>query len=176
MPIRKKIKIVVLLGLGGVAVAFSLYRLVIGVYERHNTKNTVMFMRSILTGNAELGLGLICACLPALNILASHTQQHSLSLAGCCGRHKKSAPSSGNVFDWPQANGGQYPLSRSQLNSSARRASTDSARLVASHENRGLSFSENNDIIQMVSLNQHWETVSERSRSPGSSKRVQELP
>lgn len=50
MPIRKKIKIVVLLGLGGVAVAFSLYRLVIGVYERHDTTSTVMFMRSILTG------------------------------------------------------------------------------------------------------------------------------
>jgi hypothetical protein len=50
MPIRKKIKIVVLLGLGGVAVAFSLYRLVIGVHERQNTTDTIMFMRSILTG------------------------------------------------------------------------------------------------------------------------------
>ncbi|KAJ5327786.1 hypothetical protein N7452_008176 [Penicillium brevicompactum] len=166
MPMWKKVKIVVLLGLGGVAVAFSLYRLVIGVYESNNPKDTVLFMKSILTGNAELGLGLICACLPALNILASYTQRHNFPWVGCCGRQKRSEESSGHIFDWPQADGQKHAFSRSQLSSSARRASTDSARLVASHENGGLSFSENNDIIQMVSLNQHWETLSERSRSP----------
>lgn len=50
MPFRKKVKVVLLLGLGGVAVAFSLYRLVIGVYETNTPQKTTMFMKSILTG------------------------------------------------------------------------------------------------------------------------------
>jgi hypothetical protein len=49
MPIWKKVKVIVLLGLGGVAVAFSLYRLVIGVHEKDNPDSTRMFMKSILT-------------------------------------------------------------------------------------------------------------------------------
>ena len=50
MPVWKKIKVVILLGLGGIAVAFSLYRLVIGIYERNAPHETTMFMKSILTG------------------------------------------------------------------------------------------------------------------------------
>lgn len=49
MPIWKKIKVISLLGLGGVAVAFSLFRLVIGVHERDYPEETTMFMKSILT-------------------------------------------------------------------------------------------------------------------------------
>lgn len=49
MPIWKKIKVVFLLGLGGVAVAFSLFRLVIGVHETKKPDETTMFMGSILT-------------------------------------------------------------------------------------------------------------------------------
>lgn len=50
MPIWKKIKIVALLGLGSVAVAFSLYRLVIGIHESKAPHDTTLFMKSILTG------------------------------------------------------------------------------------------------------------------------------
>jgi hypothetical protein len=50
MPVRKKAKVIILLGLGGVAVAFSLYRLVIGIYEKNMPHETKMFMKSILTG------------------------------------------------------------------------------------------------------------------------------
>lgn len=49
MPIWKKIKVIFLLGLGGVAVAFSLFRLVIGVHETKEPEETTMFMKSILT-------------------------------------------------------------------------------------------------------------------------------
>lgn len=49
MPIWKKIRVVCLLGLGGVAVAFSLFRLVIGVHEKNNPHGTRIFMKSILT-------------------------------------------------------------------------------------------------------------------------------
>lgn len=49
MPIRKKIKVMVILGFGGIALAFSLYRLVIGVHEKFQPHDTRMFMGSILT-------------------------------------------------------------------------------------------------------------------------------
>lgn len=49
MPFWKKVKVIVLLGLAGVAVAFSLYRLVIGVHERKHLHSTTLYMKSILT-------------------------------------------------------------------------------------------------------------------------------
>lgn len=49
MPFWKKVKVTTLLGLGGIAVAFSLYRLVVGVYETKRPDDTTMFTKSILT-------------------------------------------------------------------------------------------------------------------------------
>jgi hypothetical protein len=49
MPFWKKVRVVFLLGLGGIAVAFSLYRLVIGIHETAFPHDTRIFMRSILT-------------------------------------------------------------------------------------------------------------------------------
>jgi len=49
MPFWKKVKVIFLLGLGGIAVAFSLYRLVIGIRERDRPYDARMFMRSIFT-------------------------------------------------------------------------------------------------------------------------------
>lgn len=49
MPFWKKIKVTTLLGLGGIAVAFSLYRLVVGIYEIKRPDQTTMFTRAILT-------------------------------------------------------------------------------------------------------------------------------
>jgi hypothetical protein len=50
MPIWKKLRVICILGLGGVAVGFSLLRLVIGIHETERRHNTVYFTRSILTG------------------------------------------------------------------------------------------------------------------------------
>lgn len=49
MPLWKKIKVMVLLGFGGLAVAFSLFRLVIGIREKSKPDEVTMFMTSILT-------------------------------------------------------------------------------------------------------------------------------
>lgn len=49
MPLWKKIKVMVLLGFGSLAVAFSLFRLVVGVREKIHPRQTTMFMTSILT-------------------------------------------------------------------------------------------------------------------------------
>ncbi|KAJ5605593.1 hypothetical protein N7510_008374, partial [Penicillium lagena] len=97
MPIRKKVRVVCILGLGGVAVGFSLLRLVIGIHERDNRHNTVAFTRSILTGNAELGIGLICACLPALTAFAAHNREKSSA-----SRQNKRSQSSSNAFEGSQ--------------------------------------------------------------------------
>ncbi|CAL5875145.1 uncharacterized protein PFLUO_LOCUS9449 [Penicillium psychrofluorescens] len=115
MPTRKKIRVICVLGLGGVAVAFSLLRLAIGIHERGNRHNTVVFTRSILTGNAELGIGLICACLPALTAFAAHNREHSSSGR----RNKKSQSSSSNAFDESQ-------LMQTQPSGSAHPGSTGS--------------------------------------------------
>lgn len=112
-----------------------------------------------------MGLGIICSCLPALNLLTTYTQQHSSSSSSRrpFSRRKKQQKSSGHIFDGSRPENPQNHLSRSEVNTSARRGSTDSARLIASHEQSGLSVGENTDtIIKMVSLNQHWEDASQR--------------
>lgn len=58
MPIWKKIRVIFLLGLGGIAVAFSLFRLVIGVHERRQPHETTMFMKSILTACVMISFGI----------------------------------------------------------------------------------------------------------------------
>ncbi|EAU31832.1 predicted protein [Aspergillus terreus NIH2624] len=52
-----------------IAVAFSLYRLVLLCLGFDNPQDMSLILRILLTDNAEGGLGLICACLPALNKL-----------------------------------------------------------------------------------------------------------
>ncbi|KAJ5604824.1 hypothetical protein N7510_009978 [Penicillium lagena] len=158
MPFWKKVKVTTLLGLGGIAVAFSLYRLVVGVYEIKRPDDTTMFTRSILTANAEVGLGLICACLPAFNILTKHTQQNPAPWKGLVRGNKKKPKSTNTIFDGTQSS----RFVTSHLSSSARRGSTDSAVLMASQEQSGLSAGDNTEsIIKMVSLNQHWEQASQ---------------
>ncbi|KAL5356085.1 hypothetical protein BJX96DRAFT_162176 [Aspergillus floccosus] len=52
-----------------IAVAFSLYRLILLCLSFDNPQEMSLILRILLTDNAEGGLGLICACLPALNKL-----------------------------------------------------------------------------------------------------------
>lgn len=88
-------KVMALLSAGGLATGFSLYRLVMIVQDGQSPDQTMVFTRVILTGyvfipnckhtlrtnsndrNAEGAVGLICACLPALNILISRTRKGS---------------------------------------------------------------------------------------------------
>ncbi|KAH8703332.1 hypothetical protein BGW36DRAFT_286982, partial [Talaromyces proteolyticus] len=63
----KKIRIIALLGAGGVATLFSLYRLVI-LFEPASQDPTRLFVRLAMTGSAEIATGLICSCLPGANM------------------------------------------------------------------------------------------------------------
>ncbi|CAI7664892.1 hypothetical protein N7533_005790 [Penicillium manginii] len=72
MSKNKKLRVMGLLGAGGFAVGFSLYRLVLVLQDGTSPDQTIVFMCVIMSGNAEGGVGLICACLPVLNVLLAH--------------------------------------------------------------------------------------------------------
>ncbi|KKZ67229.1 hypothetical protein EMCG_07079 [[Emmonsia] crescens] len=72
---KKKLRIMAILGAGGLATAFSIYRLVMIVITGASPNQVMVFTRVVLSGNAEIGIGLICACLPALNALVGRKRQ-----------------------------------------------------------------------------------------------------
>ncbi|CAG7951317.1 unnamed protein product [Penicillium nalgiovense] len=105
MSLNRKLRVIGLLGAGGLATGFSLYRLVMVL--QGPSDQGLMFVRVILSGNAEGGVGLICACLPVLNVMFAHYKKqyssqkyyqnggstHPLS-------DRKSAPASNAGTDW----------------------------------------------------------------------------
>ncbi|PKY00324.1 hypothetical protein P168DRAFT_76489 [Aspergillus campestris IBT 28561] len=79
MSLKSKVKVVALLGLGGIAVGFSLYRLVLVILHGDDPDQTLLFLRILLSGNAEGGIGLICACLPAISKYITRRRARTLS-------------------------------------------------------------------------------------------------
>ncbi|RSL58751.1 hypothetical protein CEP54_007658 [Fusarium duplospermum] len=66
---RKRLRVIGILCAGGVATAFSIYRLAMILHEGKSANQTIVFTKVILSGNAEAGIGLICACLPSISAL-----------------------------------------------------------------------------------------------------------
>lgn len=79
MSRNKKLRIVGILSAGGLATAFSLYRLVLVVKEGQSQDQTIVFTCVILSGNAEAGVGIICCCLPTVNLVLSKLRQYGSS-------------------------------------------------------------------------------------------------
>ncbi|KAA8652848.1 hypothetical protein EYZ11_003305 [Aspergillus tanneri] len=69
MSRNKKLRVIGMLSAGGLATAFSIYRLVLVLRDGNSPDQTIVFVCLILSGNAEGGVGLICACLPTFNVL-----------------------------------------------------------------------------------------------------------
>ncbi|KAJ5909331.1 hypothetical protein N7504_003974 [Penicillium tannophilum] len=69
VPLSRKLYVIAILGAGSIAVAFSIYRLVLAVSERNSSDEIDVFMKVLLSDNAEGGLGLVCACIPSINKL-----------------------------------------------------------------------------------------------------------
>lgn len=67
MSWMKKLRVLGILGAGGLATGFSIWRLVIMVKEAQTADTTWFWIHCVLTANAEAGIGLICACLPAVS-------------------------------------------------------------------------------------------------------------
>ncbi|KAK2813907.1 hypothetical protein FQN50_000308 [Emmonsiellopsis sp. PD_5] len=75
MDTRKKLRVMAILGAGGLATAFSIYRLAMVVAIGASPNQVMVFTKVVLSGNAEIGIGLICACLPALNALVERKRR-----------------------------------------------------------------------------------------------------
>ncbi|OAQ69978.1 hypothetical protein VFPPC_13289 [Pochonia chlamydosporia 170] len=69
LPLRKRLRVAGLLCTGGVATAFSLYRLVLMLTDGRSDNRTILLVKVVFSGNAEIGIGLICACLPAVSAI-----------------------------------------------------------------------------------------------------------
>ncbi|KAF7535729.1 hypothetical protein G7054_g5110 [Neopestalotiopsis clavispora] len=81
MPTRKKLRVLGVLCAGGLATAFSILRLGLIIAEGSSGNTTMVFVKVVLTGNAEVGIGIICACLPACNALIIRRNQRYYSEA-----------------------------------------------------------------------------------------------
>ncbi|KAL2833479.1 hypothetical protein BJY01DRAFT_253529 [Aspergillus pseudoustus] len=77
MSRNKKLRVIGMLSAGGLATAFSIYRLILVLRDGSSPDMTIVFTCVIMSGNAEGGVGLICACLPSLNIIISKVRNHS---------------------------------------------------------------------------------------------------
>ncbi|KAH7262935.1 integral membrane protein [Fusarium tricinctum] len=72
LSVRKRIKIVLLLGAGGIATALTLFRVAKAVDFLNSDDITVDYTPiSILTA-LEITIGFVCACLPSLNLVIEH--------------------------------------------------------------------------------------------------------
>ncbi|CAI6097183.1 unnamed protein product [Clonostachys chloroleuca] len=69
LPFKKKIKIISIMGIGGIAVGITIWRVVLVVEYLHATDATWWIALLISTAVMELSIGLICSCIPAINIL-----------------------------------------------------------------------------------------------------------
>ncbi|KAH6715269.1 hypothetical protein BKA61DRAFT_604081 [Leptodontidium sp. MPI-SDFR-AT-0119] len=67
----KKVRIAALLGAGGLATIASVWRAILVWSPNAYEDITVSFVRINLLGTAEVGIGIICACLPTCNILVT---------------------------------------------------------------------------------------------------------
>ncbi|KAK9791436.1 hypothetical protein SCARD494_07619 [Seiridium cardinale] len=77
MSRKKKMRVVGILCAGGLATAFSIYRLGVTIAEGNSTNQTIVFIKLVFSGNAEVGIGLICACLPSINALINRRKHRS---------------------------------------------------------------------------------------------------
>ncbi|KAK7178364.1 hypothetical protein PSPO01_15586 [Paraphaeosphaeria sporulosa] len=66
IPRNKKMRVGGMLAVGGLATAFSAWRLHLFVMDGNSPNMTILFIQLVMTGNAEAGIALICTCLPAV--------------------------------------------------------------------------------------------------------------
>ncbi|UPX10214.1 uncharacterized protein EKO05_0000884 [Ascochyta rabiei] len=65
LPTTKKLRVGGMLAVGGLATAFSGWRLNLILTHGKSQDMTVLFVQIVMSGNAEAGIALICTCLPA---------------------------------------------------------------------------------------------------------------
>ncbi|KAF4765366.1 hypothetical protein HAV15_003320 [Penicillium sp. str.  len=109
MSRNRKLRVIGLLGAGGLATGFSLYRLVLVLKTGNPADMSIFFVIIILSGNAEGGVGLICACLPILNVLLAYhkkkysSQYYQQSDNVALSERKSRAPTSKAASEWDKS-------------------------------------------------------------------------
>ncbi|KAF3051831.1 hypothetical protein E8E11_006946 [Didymella keratinophila] len=105
LPTMKKLRVGGMLAVGGLATAFSGWRLNLILTQGKSRDTTILFVQVVMSGNAEAGIALICTCLPAFvaqfNILRDRVGYGSSrgtdDRYGASGGHKLSTFRSGNL-------------------------------------------------------------------------------
>ncbi|OLN88242.1 hypothetical protein CCHL11_00077 [Colletotrichum chlorophyti] len=69
MSWTRRLKVMAMLSAGGIATAASIVRMILVIGLQHSNDEAVDFIRFNLLGTAEVSIGMICACLPAVNII-----------------------------------------------------------------------------------------------------------
>ncbi|KAL0944926.1 uncharacterized protein CTRU02_202813 [Colletotrichum truncatum] len=72
IPWSKRLKIIAMLNLGGIAIVASMVRMILGISLRKLYDEPVDIIRLSLFSTADVSIGIICTCLPAVNILITH--------------------------------------------------------------------------------------------------------
>ncbi|KAJ0148199.1 hypothetical protein CTA2_719, partial [Colletotrichum tanaceti] len=82
MPLRKKLKILTLLGAGGIATAVTVLRMYLVVQFLGSTDVTADFVVLDIVTALELVIGVVCACLPSTNILYERIRRNETKPTG----------------------------------------------------------------------------------------------
>ncbi|KAL4877067.1 hypothetical protein BJY04DRAFT_210166 [Aspergillus karnatakaensis] len=167
MSRNKKLRVIGLLSAGGLATAFSIYRLVLVLRDGSSPDMTIVFTCVILSGNAEGGMGLICACLPSLNILIRKVRDHSYKSS----REYQDQPSSvqlsrvpGNSTKGISMNMSRHEPESQELNSDESHLITHAGALDGNRQGRGGIYG----IHKTVDVKQTVEVVEGSARGSGS--------
>lgn len=75
MSFKKKLRVTLVLAAGGLVCVVTIIRLVWVVVYQNSTDKTWSIKRIDLVTNAEIAVGIICACLPAVAILTAHVSK-----------------------------------------------------------------------------------------------------
>ncbi|KAJ5604843.1 hypothetical protein N7510_009997, partial [Penicillium lagena] len=75
LRMTQKIKVVAILGAGGVATLTNVYRICLLFNSWTNLDSTTLITRVEFAGNAEVTIGFICTCIPSINALFFRTRQ-----------------------------------------------------------------------------------------------------
>ncbi|KAL2861206.1 uncharacterized protein BJX67DRAFT_313545 [Aspergillus lucknowensis] len=146
MSRNKKLRVIGMLSAGGLATAFSIYRLVLVLRDGSSPDMTIVFVCVILSGNAEGGVGLICACLPSLNIMIRKVRDHSYK----SDRYYDQQGSSVQLSRVQGHHSKGLSLSRSRREPENREVNSDESHLI-SHAGRG-GIQKTVDVLQTVEM------------------------
>ncbi|KAJ5605364.1 hypothetical protein N7510_010518 [Penicillium lagena] len=88
MPLKKKLKVIVVLAAGGLVCSVTIVRLAWVIVYRDTADRTWSTKRLDLITNPEIALGIICACLPALAALVKRARSEFRKLLPTSLRHQ----------------------------------------------------------------------------------------